>query len=143
MPGWLSGLFGGSSGSAGGGPEADAPRRASLSGSAEQTWRKLYSPGSLPEDKQTGANYYDNVSNKEKEPSMWEMILKSEEFKRKSFSDVDTNKDGKIDHKELAAAVKNPAVDTAKLMKEADTNRDGVIDRHEYRTVVDKYFGSA
>ncbi len=41
-----------------------------------------------------------------------------------------------FDWQELAAAVNNPAVDTAKLMKEADTNRDGVIDRQEYRKVV-------
>jgi hypothetical protein len=135
MPGWLSSFFGGA-GSAGDSTEADLPRRSSLSGRTEQTWRKLYSPGSLPEDRKTGADYYDNVSDKNKEPSMWEMILKSEEFKRKSFSDVDANKDGKIDQKELAAAVNNPAVDTAKLMKEADTNRDGVIDRQEYRKVV-------
>jgi hypothetical protein len=142
MPGWLSSFFGGA-GSAGDSTEADLPRRSSLSGRTEQTWRKLYSPGSLPEDRKTGADYYDNVSDKNKEPSMWEMILKSEEFKRKSFSDVDANKDCKIDQKELAAAVNNPAVDTAKLMKEADTNRDGVIDRQEYRKVVDKYFGAA
>ncbi len=38
--------------------------------------------------------------------SMWEMILKSEEVKRKSFSDVDANKDGKIDQKVCVASLR-------------------------------------
>jgi Ca2+-binding EF-hand superfamily protein len=44
------------------------------------------------------------------------MILKSESFRKKSFSDLDKNQDGFIDKQELADAVKNiPKVCTEQL----------------------------
>lgn len=41
----------------------------------------------------------------EDKSSVWDQILKHEDFKQRSFSDIDTNKDGYITREELQKAV--------------------------------------
>lgn len=133
MSSWFSGLFGNRS-------NDDAKR--SYSASAEDTWRKLYAPGTNPNLDKQGSNYYDTAS--KTDPTTWDMILKSESLRKKSFSDLDKNQDGFIDKQELTDALKTiPKADAGRLIREADTNNDGKIDRKEYRKVLDKYFGAA
>lgn len=87
---WIAGWFGGSSAP----PAAGAPAagRRSFSSSAEDTWRKLYAPGSNPNMNHT--QYYDNVKDKASEPSTWDYIIKSEAARSKSFDAERSNNSG-------------------------------------------------
>eukprot|EP00877_Chromochloris_zofingiensis_P002620 jgi/Chrzof1/12359/Cz06g31230.t1 len=68
----------------------------------QQVWRSTFDPGSNPNIGKVGSSYYDKPEDKS---SVWDQILKHEDFKQRSFSDIDTNKDGYITREELQKAV--------------------------------------
>ena len=70
------------------------------------------------------------------------MILKGEEARRKSFSDLDLDRKGYIEQQDLQK-VAGQQVDVARIFAEADANRDGKIDRKEFNAVLDKYFNGS
>lgn len=111
----------------------------SSSSATQNVWRGVFNPGSNPNVKNVGSSYYDTVKDKGSDPSTWDMILRSEETRRKSFSDLDTEQKGFIVKQDLEK-VAGPKVDIGAIFAEADTNRDGKIDRKEFNAVLDKYF---
>jgi hypothetical protein len=88
----------------------------------------VFSPGCFLQDKAA--------------PSTWDMILKGEEARRKSFSDLDRDQKGYIDQTDLQKAA-GQGLDIAHIFAEADANRDGKIDRREFNAVLDKYFNGS
>jgi Ca2+-binding EF-hand superfamily protein len=71
------------------------------------------------------------------------MILKAEDFRRRSFGDLDKNKDGFVDATELKAVVPPSMadkVDTASLISQAGASSQGKLTRKEFNEVLDKYF---
>lgn len=133
--GILSTLFGSSSAGAASGPHAQPAVKRNV-------WRSVFDPGSNPNIDRVGSNYYDTVSDP-KAPSTWEMILKAEDFKRRSFSDIDRDKDGYVDAQELAAVIPpsmKAGVDASTLLKEARPATEGKLTRKEFSEVLDKYF---
>jgi hypothetical protein len=106
-------------------------------------WRSVFDPGSNPNIDRVGSNYYDTVhKDGDKAGSTWEHILKAEDFKRRSFSDIDRNQDGFVDAKELAAIVPPSVktVDPAVLIQEAKPATQGKLTRKEFNDALDKYF---
>jgi hypothetical protein len=144
--GLLSNWFGSSS-SAG---KIEQPSKQASSGPAAaagkpNVWRSVFDPGSNPNIDRVGSAYYDTVhkpSDKASSGSTWEQIIKSEDFKRRSFSDIDRNQDGFVDAKELASIVppSMKAIDTAALIEEAKPSTQGRLSRKEFNDVLDKYF---
>lgn len=149
--GIFSNWFGSSSASSSGGAgKIEAPRNAqgppaAAGGSAKSNvWRSVFDPGSNPNIDKVGSSYYDTVHKPDdKSGSTWEQILRAQDFKRRSFSDIDRDKDGYVDAKELAAILPPsvvPAVDTSKLLQEVKPEIPGKMSRKEYQAVLDKYF---
>jgi hypothetical protein len=148
--GIFSGWFSGSSSSAGkietqklAGSSA-GPAAASGAGKPN-VWRSVFDPGSNPNIDRVGSAYYDTVhkdGDKAGAGSTWEQILKAQDFKRRSFSDIDRDKDGFVDAKELAAILppSAKAVDPAALIQEAKPATQGKLSRKEFNDVLDKYF---
>ncbi|KAI8472705.1 MAG: hypothetical protein J3K34DRAFT_413363 [Monoraphidium minutum] len=107
----------------------------------DNPWRRLYDPGTPPNPAQTqGAKYYDTVQGPA--PSVWDNVLKSEEFQRRSFDTIDADHDGFIDQEELQHAV-GPGPDAARMVAEADKKGRGKISRHDYDQVMRGHFGTA
>ncbi|KAF6264776.1 hypothetical protein COO60DRAFT_1482567 [Scenedesmus sp. NREL 46B-D3] len=105
--GIISNLFGGSS-TAAAQPKTTGP--AAASSSKPNVWRSVFDPGSNPNIDRQGSNYYDTVKDPKASPSTWEMILKAEDFRRRSFGDLDKDKDGFVDaavRTSLAAAARH------------------------------------
>lgn len=141
--GLLSGWFGSGSSAASSSattkPSSSGPAAASRQGNV---WRSVFDPGSNPNIDRQGSNYYDNVKDPKASATTWDMILRSEDFKRKSFSDIDRDKDGYVDAKELAAVIPPSVkhVDTAALIEQAKPATQGKLSRKEFNDVLDKYF---
>jgi hypothetical protein len=144
--GLLSGWFGSSSGSAGKieqpSKQSDGPAAAS---GKPNVWRSVFDPGSNPNIDRVGSAYYDTVhkeGDKAGSGTTWEQILKAQDFKRRSFSDIDRNQDGYVDAKELASIVppSMKTIDTAALIQEAKPSVQGKLTRKEFNDVLDKYF---
>lgn len=138
--GIISNWFGsGSSASAQASPPSNGPAAASK----PNVWRSVFDPGSNPNIDRQGSNYYDKVHDSKSSLSTWDQILKAQDFKRRSFSDLDRDKDGFVDAKELTAAMPpsmKDKVDTAELIKQAKPSSDGRLTRKEFNEVLDKYF---
>jgi len=116
---------------------------AAASSSKPNVWRSVFDPGSNPNIDKVGSSYYDTVHKAEdKKGSTWEHILKAEDFKRRSFSDIDRNNDGYVDAKDLAAILPPSAktVDTSTLIAEVKPAVPGRLSRAEYQQALDKYF---
>jgi hypothetical protein len=138
--GIISNLFGGSS-TAAAQPKANGP--AAATSTKPNVWRSVFDPGSNPNIDRQGSNYYDTVKDPKSSPSTWEMILKAEDFRRRSFGDLDKNKDGFVDATELKAVVPPSMadkVDTASLISQAGASSQGKLTRKEFNEVLDKYF---
>uniref|UniRef100_A0A383WDD3 EF-hand domain-containing protein n=1 Tax=Tetradesmus obliquus TaxID=3088 RepID=A0A383WDD3_TETOB len=151
--GIISNWFGGSS-TAAAQPKTNGP--AAATSSKPNVWRSVFDPGSNPNIDRQGSNYYDTVKDPKSSPSTWEMILKAEDFRRRSFGDLDKDKDGYVDAAELKAvvppsmadkelkAVVPPSmadkVDTAALISQAGATSQGKLTRKEFNEVLDKYF---
>jgi hypothetical protein len=146
--GIFSNWFSGSSSSAG---KIETTKTASAGPAAASgtgkpnVWRSVFDPGSNPNIDRVGSAYYDTVhkdGDKAGSGSTWEQILKAQDFKRRSFSDIDRDRDGFVDAKELAAILppSAKAVDTAALIKEAQPATQGKLTRKEFNDVLDKYF---
>lgn len=137
--GILSGWFGsGQSHSA----EATTSPKGPAAASKPNVWRSVFDPGSNPNIDRQGSNYYDK-----KDPNSnlttWDMILKAQDFKRRSFSDLDRDKDGYVDAKELTAAMPpsmKDKVNTSDLIQQAKPSTQGKLTRREFNEVLDKYF---
>jgi hypothetical protein len=63
MSSWLSGMFGSRA------KDADDAGKRPLGASAEDTWRKLYAPGTNPNMDKQGSKYYDTAS--KSDPTTW------------------------------------------------------------------------
>lgn len=122
-----------------------APASASPPTRDTNPWRRLYDPGSAPNPSaMEGASAVDKPDSPNAK-SVWEHVLQSESFRRKSFDDIDADRDGQITPAELAAAV-GPSCSGATaeaLVKAADRDGDGRISRREFAGVMDSHFGTA
>jgi hypothetical protein len=139
--GILSGWFGlGSTSSA----EATSSPKGPAAASKPNVWRSVFDPGSNPNIDRQGSNFYDKVHDaKGTAPTTWDMILKAQDFRRKSFSDLDRDKDGFVDAKELSLAMPpsmQGKVDTASLISQVKPGQEGKLTRKEFNEVLDKYF---
>jgi len=140
--GILSGWFSSSSSSAGK-VESNKQPAGPAAASKPNVWRSVFDPGSNPNIDKVGSSYYDTVHKaSDKKGSTWEHILKADDFKRRSFSDIDRNNDGFVDAKELAAIVPPSVktVDTSTLIEEVKPAVPGRLSRAEYQQALDKYF---
>lgn len=108
----------------------------------DNPWRKLYDPGTSPNPGPAqGASYYDKV-NSPNAPSVWESVLQSESFRRKSFDEIDADRDGFITPEELGAAV-GPGHDAKALVRAADTGGRGRVSRHDFDAVMSRHAGTS
>eukprot|EP00879_Flechtneria_rotunda_P000403 GHRR01000497.1.p1 GENE.GHRR01000497.1~~GHRR01000497.1.p1 ORF type:complete len:145 (+),score=28.68 GHRR01000497.1:203-637(+) len=141
--GFLSGWFS-SPESAPGNTTTSGPPAASQQHSATQkVWRSVFDPGSNPNIDRVGSSYYDTVKDGKSSGTTWDMILKAQDYSRKSFSDLDRDKNGFVDAKELKAAMPpslKDKVDTDSLIKQAKPSQEGRLTRKEFNEVLDKYF---
>lgn len=120
----------------GSGGDAGTPKK-------DNPWRRLYDPGTPPNPRAVeGAGYYDTVKDKAA-PSVWDCVLQSEEFRRRSFSDIDKDQDGLISQSELQAAVGPSGPPAAALIRAADREGKGAINRAEFDAVMRTHFGTA
>ncbi|KIY99070.1 hypothetical protein MNEG_8891 [Monoraphidium neglectum] len=109
----------------------------------DNPWRRLYDPGTAPNAAATQTTqYYDTVQGPGS-PSVWDHVLKSESFRRKSFDDIDTDQDGFIDVAELRRAVGPSGPDASQLLREADKEGRGKISRRDFDAVMKGHFGTA
>lgn len=110
----------------------------------KNVWRSVFDPGSNPNIDRVGSAYYDTVPQTGEATSTWEQILRAQDYKRRSFSDIDRNKDGYVDAQELKAAlppsVKAGADTAAALIQQAKPATEGKLTRKEYHDALDKYF---
>lgn len=109
----------------------------------KNVWRSVFDPGSNPNIDRVGSAYYDTVPKGGDTTSTWEQILRAQDYQRRSFSDIDRNKDGYVDAHELKAALPpsvQAAADTAALIKEVKPATEGRLTRKEYNDALDKYF---
>eukprot|EP00878_Enallax_costatus_P002784 GHUV01002975.1.p2 GENE.GHUV01002975.1~~GHUV01002975.1.p2 ORF type:complete len:109 (+),score=11.31 GHUV01002975.1:126-452(+) len=67
--------------------------------SKPNVWRSVFDPGSNPNIDRQGSAFYDKVADPKSSPTTWDMILKAQDFRRRSFSDLDSDKDGYVDAK--------------------------------------------
>ena len=115
------------------------------SSKTQETWRSVFDPGSNPNVMAGTRDYYDHVKDPANEPSMWDMILKSEALKRTSFSALDRDGDGRVSRNELAAALAPAGFDARavdRAMAEANAGQHG-LDRQQFAKVMDRHFGTA
>ena len=61
-----------------------------------------HTPGSNPNIDNVGNNFYDTVGpNPKAALSTWDQVLRAQDYKRRSFSSMDSNGDGYVDAKVL------------------------------------------
>jgi hypothetical protein len=141
--GLLSGWFSSSSSGSAGQIESNKQPSGPAAASKPNVWRSVFDPGSNPNIDRVGSAYYDTVHKPDdKAGSTWEHILMAQDFWRRSFSDIDMDKDGFVDAKELAAMIPPSVekVDTAALINEAKPAVPGKLSRKEFTAVLDRYF---
>ncbi|GBF95793.1 hypothetical protein Rsub_08229 [Raphidocelis subcapitata] len=66
----------------------------------------------------------------------------SESFRRKSFDEIDADRDGFITPEELGAAV-GPGHDAKALVRAADTGGRGRVSRHDFDAVMSRHAGTS